>query len=349
MQPLLTIAIPSYNRVDCLKVLVERLLSEFEAIPNRNSVIELIVVNDASTDGTLNYLDTLGNIQVKIFHNVKNLGMDGNFIRCFELAKGRWFWLLGEDDLPMIGALEKIVETLSRDHNMSETECAMVYLPAKFTPGSLEHNSDHVRTANRFQVESSSKFAIRVGGLFTFISCIICNRYQYYEKIEHHEVAGLKGTLFAHLEWEFELLNSSTRFGYFYDPMIISRAENSKGYNFSKVFTQFFLHACNKKLGKFRNLNKTIVNEMRYRHLPKLFYMTRVGRNGGLMIDPSQAAQDYRAAFGSGPFFSFIMLPIFFLPMPLATAALFSARLWSKIWLVSSKLWINLTDHVRNN
>lgn len=327
--PLLSIAIPTYNRVDCLRVVVERLLQELARIPQRESIVELIVVDNASTDGTRDYLDAVKARApgVTVVHNPENLGMDGNFVKCFQQASGKWFWLCSDDDLPMLGAVSKLLETLR------ECDCSMVYLPTVFQSGSLEGNEGRVDAAQGLQVESPVQFAARVNGLFTFISCIVVNREDYVREVPHPRFDDLRGTYFAHLEWEFELLSRGLRFGYFQGPMLVARADNSGGFDFAQVFTERVYRACSIKLAKRPDLLKLVIDGMQFRHFPKLFYLTRIGRNGGLSIDSREARRSYARTFGAGPFYFLVMYPVFVLPLSLARAALFLGRVWGKIWI----------------
>lgn len=330
MPPLLTIAIPTYNRVECLRVLINRLIEEFEELPAWDTHIELIVVNNASTDETSEYLDDLRkNFPVAVFHNSENLGMDGNFIRCFEVARGRWLWLFSDDDLPMMGAVGMILDALST----ATEQCAMVYLPTRFQVGSLEDNREKVGKKTIFKCENAHNFAARINGLFTFITCIIANRESFLKHVPHPDLSSLRGSFFAFFEWEFELLKRFETFGYFTDPILLARAENSRGYDFAKVFTQRFNDACMAKLGDRKDLSKIIIDGMRYRHLPKLFYKTRIGRNGNFDFDPFDACKDYVNAYRAGPFYYVVMLPIFKLANPFPKIALFIGRIWGKIWL----------------
>jgi glycosyltransferase involved in cell wall biosynthesis len=326
--PLLTIAIPTFDRLDCVRLLIDRLLEEFSGIADWSSTIELIIVNNASTDGTREYLDELmKRVPCKVFHNAQNLGMDGNFIRCFEVASGKWFWLCSDDDLPMIGAVPLILEAL-RDSN-----CGMVYLPTRFQVGSLDGSQLRADTSQRLQIENAPSFAARVNGLFTFITCIIANREAFLADVPQPDLMRLRGSFFAFFEWELELLKRAKRFGYFDRPIMLARAENSRGYNFAQVFTQRFNDACDVKLADRPDLLKLIVDGMRYRHLPNLFYKTRIGRNGDFKFDSGEAMRDYVRTYGAGPFYLFVMVPVFVFPLALVKAALFLGRAWGKLWI----------------
>src|SRR4051812_4783956 len=104
----LSICIPTYNRQDCLKEGIEHLLPQLE--PHRQSV-ELIIVNNASSDNTAAYLGELQKSLpwIKVFHNERNVGFDGNTIRCLRESKGRYVAILSDDDRYVPGAIERIL------------------------------------------------------------------------------------------------------------------------------------------------------------------------------------------------------------------------------------------------
>lgn len=329
MTPLLTIAIPTYNRADCLRVLVDRLLEELEPVPDWWTLVEVVIVNNASTDATHGYLEELKTrTRCVVFHNAENLGMDGNFIRCFEVATGRWLWLCSDDDLPMLGTIRMILDALRGPG----ADCGMLYLPTRFHVGSLDGNREHAEP-QAMAVENAPQFAARVNGLFTFITCIIADRQAFLAAVPQPDLKTLKGSFFAFFEWQLELLKRSRRFGYFPRPVMLARAENSRGYDFAQVFTQRFNDACGFKLADRPDLYKRIVDGMRYRHLPKLFYKTRIGRNGSFDFDAAKASEDYVRAYGAGPFYYFVMYPIFALPPMFVKVALFLGRAWGKVWI----------------
>lgn len=329
MTPLLTIAIPTYNRADCLRVLIDRMLEEFAQIADWTSLIELVVVNNCSTDGTHDYLENLkARTACAVFHNTENLGMDGNFIRCFEVATGRWLWLCSDDDLPMLGAIAMVLDALRG----RAADCGLVYLPTRFHVGSLEGNRERAETQT-LEVEGPREFAARVNGLFTFITCIIADRQAFLSAVQQPDLNTLRGSFFAFFEWQLELLKHAKHFGYFQRPVMLARAENSRGYDFAQVFTQRFNDAVEVKLEDRPDLRKPIIDGMRYRHLPNLFYKTRIGRNGSFDFDSAKASSDYVRAYGAGPFYFLVMYPVFALPLLLAKAALFLGRIWGKFWI----------------
>ena len=96
---LCTIAIPVYNRVDLIGRCV------LSALRQADQNVEIVIVDNASTDGTWEYLCNLDTSLVRIYRNDSNIGIFGNFNRCLHEAKGRYIRFLCSDDLLAPGCL----------------------------------------------------------------------------------------------------------------------------------------------------------------------------------------------------------------------------------------------------
>ncbi len=102
-RPLLTIAIPTYNRsrylAELLEVLQPQLSDELR--------VELLIADNASTDETPALCKRLidGGLACRYIRNAANIGADANFLLCFSEARGKYVWLLGDDDIVLPGAL----------------------------------------------------------------------------------------------------------------------------------------------------------------------------------------------------------------------------------------------------
>lgn len=102
----LTIAIPTYNRVNYLQELLPELLRQCKPYPE----IEIIVSNNCSTDGTADYLATVPGIQT--WTNTKNVGGNKNQLLCIESSRGKYIWVFGDDELICNDAIDSVMDTL---------------------------------------------------------------------------------------------------------------------------------------------------------------------------------------------------------------------------------------------
>jgi glycosyltransferase involved in cell wall biosynthesis len=92
--PLVTIAIPTYNRADSfLPIVLEAALAQ--TWPR----LEVLVGNNASTDGTAELLAGYRDPRIRVLNHERNLGANGNFNSLLEAARGDWFLLFHDDDM----------------------------------------------------------------------------------------------------------------------------------------------------------------------------------------------------------------------------------------------------------
>jgi glycosyltransferase involved in cell wall biosynthesis len=71
---------------------------------------EVVVVDDASTDGTLERVRELDDPRIRLYSNSRNLGHSGNWNRSMSLARGRLIKFLCADDVLYPDCLEAMVE-----------------------------------------------------------------------------------------------------------------------------------------------------------------------------------------------------------------------------------------------
>ncbi len=107
----ITTLVVTYNRVDWLKKNTSAVFGQ-----TRKSD-EFIIVDNASTDGTSEYLKALeGKDGVVVKRLEENTGGSGGFAAGLKLAVERgadWVWMMDDDALPYPNALEELEKTLS--------------------------------------------------------------------------------------------------------------------------------------------------------------------------------------------------------------------------------------------
>lgn len=92
VRPLVSICIPTYNRAGIVGKAIESALAQ--SYPD----LEIIVVDNASTDDTGQIVRNITDRRLLYHRNPENLGLFGNFNRCVELAKGEIIHILHSDD-----------------------------------------------------------------------------------------------------------------------------------------------------------------------------------------------------------------------------------------------------------
>ena len=123
-QPVLTIAIPIYNGERTIKNMLDILM------PQCNEKIEVLVSDNCSTDSTPNiikeYQNKWGNISY--WCNETNLKTDRNCIKCLQKAKGKYTWLMSDDDIIMENAVDKILKFIENGDDMGLIYAAVLLI-----------------------------------------------------------------------------------------------------------------------------------------------------------------------------------------------------------------------------
>lgn len=92
-KPLVSICIPTYNRVEALKKCVDSIISSKYYSPQS---VEIVISDNCSTDETQEYVQSIvDNNRYRIFYsrNEENIGGDMNFIKVLSIAHGEFLKL----------------------------------------------------------------------------------------------------------------------------------------------------------------------------------------------------------------------------------------------------------------
>lgn len=104
MHPEISVIIPAYNTAAYISRTIESALGQ--TLKN----IEVIVVDDASTDNTVEVVKSFQDERLKVFVNEQNLGAGGTRNRALREATGKWIAVLDSDDWYAPERLEKLLE-----------------------------------------------------------------------------------------------------------------------------------------------------------------------------------------------------------------------------------------------
>ena len=99
-----SIIIPSYNTANYIGKAIHSALNQ------TLEKIEVIVVDDASQDNSIEIVQQINDVRLKLLINEKNLGAGGARNRALNAAKGQWIAVLDSDDWYAPNRLEKLVK-----------------------------------------------------------------------------------------------------------------------------------------------------------------------------------------------------------------------------------------------
>lgn len=102
--PKVTVGIPTWNRSDYLQSALAS--ARAQTYPN----LEIVVSDNASNDGTGEFLDSLSDPRLVVLHQQKNVGAVRNLNACLQRATGDLFLLLSDDDLLDPSTIAKLAQ-----------------------------------------------------------------------------------------------------------------------------------------------------------------------------------------------------------------------------------------------
>ena len=112
----ITFVIPSRNNLEFIQL-------AYESIRNLETKHEILILNDASTDGTKEWIDSLGDDDLIVYHNAgpKRVGIVGMFDKGIEIARTEIIFAFHADMIAAPKLDENILKHLETGKVVSAT------------------------------------------------------------------------------------------------------------------------------------------------------------------------------------------------------------------------------------
>jgi len=243
-RPILTIAIPTYNRAEFLRKCLDNIYSQV----SNNSRFEVLVCDNDSTDNTSEIVHEYMKEYDSLVYckNEENIGVSKNIQKVLELSKGEYINLHGDDDYFNEGVYSTIINMINANR-----DCDLMYLSMKWHPLIIKRG----KGMSDYQTDSGT------GGWIT--GMVIKN--DAYKKI-HLKEKFLYSSL-NHIYIQLELLRSNPNYCILSGQ--INRADTgsagASGYNIMEVAIRNYLDI----LYSFRN-NGLTDDEIAYHKITSL-------------------------------------------------------------------------------
>jgi len=315
--PLLSIAIPTFNRAKYLDRLLRTLLEQMPIGPR----VELLVSDNASPDETAAVVAAYQNrgMEIRYIRNESNIGTDRNILQLFAQASGKYVWIFSDDDLIAPGTLERVLGALSLN------QYDMICISAYFFKGDYTHHRRFTPTPD-LDCARAEDLALHVHVLFTFISGIIINK-ELISSVPHPPFESLFDTNLAQLGPIFTALNHQRKSLLIRDPLIAATGNGTVGYAIYDVFgTSLAKITC--EWIERKSVQKAIINGTIQRFFPSWILMSRKSLASSVPEDPHLVL---RRCYGDHFRYWVFDYPIYALPLPLAAAWLLMVRVFNKL------------------
>jgi abequosyltransferase len=251
----LSICVPTYNRLTDLRNCLTALLSQIDSI--MVDEVEIVISDNASTDGTEEYVANLpvSPIEIRYFKNPSNVGMDKNFLSCYQHARGKFVWIFGDDDVLKPNALPLLIQLLKNNSN-----CGVCYMSSTWTDAINSNDLPTVTSLESERFESSSTFIKKINYWITFLTGAIVNKSLIEEKISPEENIG---SLFVQLSWVIPAIHFSETNIYVHTPLLVCKSGNTGGYKMFKTFSVNFNDVMNRMIKRkvFDESSKVFINK----------------------------------------------------------------------------------------
>ena len=128
---LLSICIPTFNRANnlanCLNsIVISNNFANFDKI-------EVCVSDNCSSDNTKAIVDSFKDkVNIRYSRNEKNLGFARNAIKVISMAKGKYSWLIGDDDLIIPACITKLIDIFKKNTSVDYFFINSYYLNSNY-------------------------------------------------------------------------------------------------------------------------------------------------------------------------------------------------------------------------
>jgi len=222
MSPILTIAIPTYDRPSAIQKQIRRLL------PQLDERVRLVVFDNQSQPPVSSHFTADELEKFTLIRNVANVGADANIARCFEYCDTKWLWTLSDDDFIREDAIEFLLKILNEK---SDTVFLNFCKGTSFTTIGF---SDLAKEFKSLIVFSSS---------FTMSSCIY-NMKQLQPSLQYYysSLSSMMGTIIMVLKYLQKNDHAKTEF---IGDSLIEHYNDQVGWDYRKYIprTRLFLEA----------------------------------------------------------------------------------------------------------
>lgn len=113
MRPLISVIMPAYNAENYIAEAIRSILEQ------TYENLELIIVEDCSSDGTLDVIKQFYDTRITLIENEENHGVAYSTNRAIQSAKGKYLALLDDDDIAIKDRLELQVNYLEEHSEIS--------------------------------------------------------------------------------------------------------------------------------------------------------------------------------------------------------------------------------------
>jgi abequosyltransferase len=165
--PLLSICIATYNRADYIGHTLDSI------IPQLDDDVELLVVDGASTDNTADVLRKYADPRIRYIRLPVKGGVDQDYCKAVDLARGEFCWLFTDDDLLRPGAISAVKNAISAGYGLIIVNAEVQDLTRGVI---LEHQRIAMRDNKIYATNDMERLFIDALNYMSFIGAVVIRR-----------------------------------------------------------------------------------------------------------------------------------------------------------------------------
>jgi glycosyltransferase involved in cell wall biosynthesis len=305
-RPLLTIAIPTWNRARYLAENLRQLQDELARAPG--AAVEIIVSDNCSPDDTGEVVRAAiaRGLPVRYARNEQNLGWARNFANACDLARGEYLLLLGDDDLFVDGALGLLLRRLER-----RTYGVVCLRPFGYD---VDFRAEQPGGEGDEKIFTDpNRFLVAISQYFTLTSALVLKR----DLLAGVPVRQFIDTDLATFHLLLRAALAAPENLYLRRYLIASKRQNSAPYEYTRIFVQqlWMIMDAHVAHGLAPATIRRIERDKLLSYYPFYLFDLRRARR-----DAAVARGHFEARFGRRLLYRCWLAPILWLPRPLALA-----------------------------
>jgi len=306
-RPTLTIAIPTYNGEKYIKDALDSIILQLPVNLHRIDDIEILISDNASTDDVPEisalYKKNYPNI-VTYYRLPMTLHPDNNFDFAVRNARGKYVWLLSDDDALLPGSIEKVLNVIN--HNK---DIAVIFANYRTYNSDLSKQigSDVLTLRGDMVCPPGDTYFLRTEGRNSLVSSVIVRR----ELWENADTVKLMGTHWVHFGAVLQIAAKAPSY-IISTPIVKMRNAKARGPKGIIFFAQLNLFQIFKNLPRWGYNNSTAKKATRGLH--KQIARTIIARKADSFKFDKILLNKFFASYKKYPSFWVVDLPLIFLP-----------------------------------
>lgn len=308
-QPLLTIAIPTYNRATYLDLCLKRISEEIAGLSeDQRGLVKIYVSDNASTDdATPKVIAQYQGMWAGAFEAVRNpvnVGPDKNIAQCYDSAVTPYVWIMGDDDVLLPSGLGMVLSQLLKE------EIDILYVNNYWFKENYQEKPRRQESHGALSFRSAVEFTRRTNVMLTFISGLIVR-----SGIGLNYRTELITSNLVQLSWVLPLLRDGKNFVIIENWVVAAQGSNSGGYGLVKVFGSNLVKITNEILKDMPTVTRAIQNGTIVNFFPGFILEFRKGSS---KFSDKDMASGLEEAFGDNWRYYVFLAPLIRLPLPIA-------------------------------